>query len=407
MKKILVLFLFLVGIFDSFSQTGWQLIYSFPEDVGAICFIDNNIGFAGSGFVATTKKIMKTTDSGNSWNDLVITNNAITRIYFYNHEIGFAIGENGTIYKTTDSGINWILMPIGETGIIRGIFFLNEQMGWICIDPDKILRTTDGGENWESSFTNGAIANYDIEFINEFNGFAVGVYARMYGSIDGGASWNQITTPIATSMFDIEFFNQSIGLIAGGGIARTIDGGNTWSVVLNSSGSHSISSFGSNFAWAVESDKIYYSSNGGVNWISQSFTPYSYLQEVCCVDSVTVWVLGDRKLYRTTSGGITDVNNEVTFYPERFSLFQNYPNPFNPATMISYQIPQTEFVTLKVYDILGREVATLVNEEKPAGGYEVKFDSHSSEGRNLTSGIYFYQLKSGDYTESRKMVLLK
>ena len=73
---------------------------------------------------------------------------------------------------------------------------------------------------------------------------------------------------------------------------------------------------------------------------------------------------------------------------EKFHLFQNYPNPFNPVTSIQYAVSSMQFVTLKVYDFLGREIATLVNEEKPAGEYEVEFD-----GGNLSSGIYFYQIK--------------
>jgi hypothetical protein len=85
-----------------------------------------------------------------------------------------------------------------------------------------------------------------------------------------------------------------------------------------------------------------------------------------------------------------------------FSLSQNYPNPFNPTTSLQYTIGSRQFVTLKVYDLLGREIATLVNEEKPAGEYEVEFD-----GSALTSGIYFYQLKAGEFTETRKMILLK
>jgi len=392
------------------SQQGWQLIYSFPEDVSAICFIDNQIGFAGSGFSASTKKIMRTTDSGTSWNDLVITDNAITRIYFYNYFLGFAIGDNGTFYKTTDSGINWILLPLGETETFRGIYFYNEQNGWSCIGADKILRTTDGGNNWTSSFTTSAVANYDIEFINESIGFTVGVYARMYTSTDGGAAWNEITAPLAASMFDIEFFDQSNGIIVGGtGIARTLNGGNMWSQVLNSGGSqlNSVCTFGNKFAWAVGQDKIFYTSNSGDTWTSQSFTPYSYLQQVSCVDSVTVWVLGDMKLYRTSSGGVTSINDEATLTPEKFSLSQNYPNPFNPSTVISYQLPVISNVKLKVYDILGREVVTLVNEEKPAGSYEIQLNGNSGNVRNLTSGIYFYQLNVGDYSETKKMILLK
>ena len=93
--------------------------------------------------------------------------------------------------------------------------------------------------------------------------------------------------------------------------------------------------------------------------------------------------------------------------PDKFNLFQNYPNPFNPSTKIRFTINESRFTTLKVYDILGNEIATLVNEKKPAGEYEVEFSSHSGEGRNLSSGIYFYQLKVGSFIQTKKMVLLR
>ncbi len=93
---------------------------------------------------------------------------------------------------------------------------------------------------------------------------------------------------------------------------------------------------------------------------------------------------------------------DVEVEPAAFSLSQNYPNPFNPTTNIQYQIPNRELVTLKVYDVLGNEVATLVNEEKQAGNYSVKFN-----GSNLASGIYFYKLSSGNFVQTRKMILLK
>jgi hypothetical protein len=114
-------------------------------------------------------------------------------------------------------------------------------------------------------------------------------------------------------------------------------------------------------------------------------------------------------MFQNTPTGIEE--DEIT-QPTYFSLYQNYPNPFNPSTVISYQLPVIGFVTLKVYDLLGREVATLVNEEKSAGEYEVEFSAivgSASGGNayNLPSGIYFYQLKAGNYSETRKMILLK
>ncbi len=101
-----------------------------------------------------------------------------------------------------------------------------------------------------------------------------------------------------------------------------------------------------------------------------------------------------------------EIEAKVEFTPKEFVLYQNYPNPFNPNTTIRYQIPQDGFVTLKIYDILGSEVAALVNEEKPAGSYEVEFNPVSGI-RSLSSGIYFYQLKAESFLETKKMILLK
>ncbi len=115
------------------------------------------------------------------------------------------------------------------------------------------------------------------------------------------------------------------------------------------------------------------------------------------------------KLVNWNWNGVTAVTDEGINKLKEFSLSQNYPNPFNPSTIISYTIPQTGFVSLIVYDVLGTEVATLVNEEKPAGEYEIEF-----VGDGSTSGIYFYQLKvnlpnsgAGNFIQTRKMILIK
>jgi hypothetical protein len=96
------------------------------------------------------------------------------------------------------------------------------------------------------------------------------------------------------------------------------------------------------------------------------------------------------------------INSKDPFYIDHFELKQNYPNPFNPITIISYQIPQPGFVSLKVFDVIGNEVATLVNEEKSTGKYEINFD-----GTKLTSGVYFYNLQTGNFSTVKKMTLIK
>ena len=101
----------------------------------------------------------------------------------------------------------------------------------------------------------------------------------------------------------------------------------------------------------------------------------------------------------------TDINNKdnnESTIPHGYFLEQNYPNPFNPSTSIQYAISSRQFVTLKVYDVLGNEIATLVNEEKAAGSYEIGFD-----GSELTSGIYLYKLQAGSFVETKKMVLMQ
>jgi len=112
------------------------------------------------------------------------------------------------------------------------------------------------------------------------------------------------------------------------------------------------------------------------------------------------------------SFSFSDVVEVDVSAPADFALEQNYPNPFNPTTTISFSIPATGFTSLKVYDVLGNEVATLVNEEKPAGNYTATFSAKggSASGGNaysLSSGTYFYKLQAGSFIETKKMILLK
>ena len=111
-------------------------------------------------------------------------------------------------------------------------------------------------------------------------------------------------------------------------------------------------------------------------------------------------------LYQLDVGGGTPVESEEEM-PIEFSLYQNYPNPFNPSTKIKYAIGSMQYATLKVYDVLGNEVATLVHEELPAGEYEVEFSVGQNSILSLSSGIYFYQLRTGSFIQTKKMILLR
>ena len=145
-------------------------------------------------------------------------------------------------------------------------------------------------------------------------------------------------------------------------------------------------------------------SDGGTSWEEQTSGTANLLTNVYFTDVLNGWLVGENGIIlHTTNGGVSFVEEEqLSEVPTVFLLSQNYPNPFNPSTKIKYSVPQSSNVTIKVFDILGKEIETLVNEEKPAGTYELTW---IAEG--LPSGVYFYQLKAGSFIETKKMLLLK
>jgi hypothetical protein len=159
----------------------------------------------------------------------------------------------------------------------------------------------------------------------------------------------------------------------------------------------------------VLNGRIKRTNDGGVTWVNQYTLPLSFLTDIYFVDHINGWAVGGNgTILHTTNGGVTFIEEEENnlAQPKQFLLQQNYPNPFNPSTVISYQLPAAGEVTLKVYDVLGREVVTLVNEYKNVGNYEVEFKS-TVGSRQLANGVYFYRLQVGDYVETKKMILLK
>ena len=109
------------------------------------------------------------------------------------------------------------------------------------------------------------------------------------------------------------------------------------------------------------------------------------------------------------SNAATDIENSISDknLPEKYSLSQNYPNPFNPSTVISYSLPRQSDVTISIINLLGQNVRTIINENQVAGKHELIWDGTDQSGRAVASGIYFYQISSGGFTESKKMIMLK
>jgi len=147
-------------------------------------------------------------------------------------------------------------------------------------------------------------------------------------------------------------------------------------------------------------NKIIHTDNGGNTWITEDSTSYELYLDWFFVNDDVGWAVGYEGIIKHLNN-LSNINYQNTLITD-FKLLQNYPNPFNPSTIIEYQIPELSFVTIKVYDVLGSEIITLVNEDKPNGNYEIEF-----AGNELPSGIYFYRLQAGSFVETKKMVLMK
>ncbi len=193
----------------------------------------------------------------------------------------------------------------------------------------------------------------------------------------------------------------------GGAIYRTTNAGLTWSPQTSGTTNtlHEVSMVDANNGTAVGvSGTVLRTTNGGATWVSEP-NPLSGVTELFSVWFVSPnegWAVGvgGRIIHRNPISSVE--REEVNAVPVSYSLGQNYPNPFNPSTEIRFQITDYRLVTLKMYDLLGREVATLVHEELKEGSYQTTFDASG-----LSSGTYFYRINAGNFVETRKMILVR
>ena len=412
MKTLLqTLFFFLLVTQFCFAQW-FQQNSGTTKNLNAVIFTDLNIGFA----VGDSGTILKTTDGGGSW--LIQTSgtsNALRGVSFIDLNIGTAVGDSGTILRTTNGGINWTQQNSSTDFRLNDVSIMDTNNGtavgghmqyW---GPGIILRTTNGGTTWTQQ---SAIYLFGVSFTDVNNGWIVG---SVYGGIgpkvlkttDGGTMW-QSTGPQSSDLYDVSFSDANNGTVVGmvSGNYRTTDGGSTWTFqpIGTEIWLTGVSFTDANNGTIIGGNKILRTTNGGLNWIEQNSGTTNALNSVFFIDSLNGWAVGEGgTILQTTNGGVSYIEEEkFDEVPIEFLLSQNYPNPFNPSTRIKYSVPQVSQVQIKVFDVLGNEIEILVNEEKPTGTYELNWYAE-----NLPSGVYFYQLKAGDFIQTRKMVLMK
>ena len=236
----------------------------------------------------------------------------------------------------------------------------------------------------------------------------IGGQQRLYRTTDGGENWEEVRSNNSDTTYEsMNFISDKIGWISTfpypASILHTVNGGKNWAKYYTPESFISISFIDSSTGWGASLGEIYITTDAGKTWTPQrAFS--THLQKVKFIDKKNGFAIGSfGVILNTTTGGITSIEEPKNIETiNDFVLYQNYPNPFNPVTIINYTLPKDEFVILKVYDILGREVTTLVNEGKQSGTYSVNFDAS-----NLASGIYFYTLQAGSIVKTNKMILLR
>ena len=426
MKKYLTILILLFSAGFIFGQ--WiQQSSPTKKDLLDIKFFENRGVIVGDSVVLTSN------DSGKTWKAHDV-GEYLFRCAFQSKDTVWSVSFYDKIIKSTDGGESWETVNIDSSSNFKGykesVFFLDNMHGWIGgqgKDYGYILRTENGGQTWQKAALDSADI-WDISFVDTLSGWACSwSNGGIYKSTDGGKSWElntRVTTsggvysePLRRISFTTKDSGWTVGGISGDQItARTTDGGMNWIIVNQStygSSLHGLWFTDSKNGWTVGGSnaglKILHTTDGGVNWSLQT-QPFPIVGSIFYFESVymfnlnTGFVVGDSGAILKTNNGnsITAIKNNLSNSPGKFELFQNYPNPFNPLTKINYNLQSGSFVILKIYDNLGRELKTLINNYQNAGLHSVTFN-----GKDLPSGIYYYQMEAGDFSQTKKLLLLK
>ncbi len=425
MKKLLVL---LAMLFAMNASGQWVQISNPGTYTMSLAISGANL-FAGTydNYISPHGAVSISTNYGTSWSQTALNDNIVYSLLVSGPNL-FA-GVYGGVYLSTNNGSSWTAVNNGISNYyitnlaISGtnLFAGGYQPGLVC----EIFLSTNSGTNWtsvSSGLPYSHVNTIAVSGTNIFAGFSYDSGIRL--TTNYGTNWiavnNGLTgltvksiAVIGTKLFATSF-NYSNN--SGCGVFMSINNGTNWTSVNNNLPNLKVNTLAISGTYLIAGcdSGVYISSNYGGNW-SNINLGFPYGTSVAMLYTTNNYLFAttttqlNNNLWRRPISEILGVNNINTQSPSKYSLSQNYPNPFNPVTIIRFSIPAVDSrlrgndrVLLKVYDILGKEVQTLVNESLQPGTYETSFD-----GSSLTSGVYFYKLITNEFTETKKMLLIK
>lgn len=370
-----------------------------------------------------TGVVLRTTNGGTTWQNVSaapIPNTLDLHCIFGIDSVTALVAGSGTagsfLFRTSNGGANWTQVFTEANGFINSVQMGNDFAGFMQGDPVggrwSLWGTTDAGLTWDSSSfylqQQGTEAGWNNSFFFDINaGVTFGTNnTKVYKTLNL-QNWLPQNTTGQLNTYAIWFNSPTNGMTGGTALLFTSTGGIIWtptSAALPGTGNMAgICGTGTFWAAARQTTSIYTSPNNGGTWVTSHTAPAGNYRHITKDRATGGVYYGVR-----TNGGISKgvymvgISPISTNSPENYMLEQNYPNPFNPSTNIKFNIPKQGFVKLVVYDGVGREVKSLVNENLKAGEYEVAFES-----LGLTSGAYFYKLAVNDFVQTKKMILVK
>ncbi|PKL88278.1 MAG: hypothetical protein CVV23_11120 [Ignavibacteriae bacterium HGW-Ignavibacteriae-2] len=426
-KKILLLILFAVS-YNLNAQ--WEKVYSNSTWAnGASLYTHKNVLFQ-TGYGNNTNQTLRSGDNGTTWTD--ISSSFPYTVYFilsYGNTVFAVTTTLGTtqysFYASTDEGLTWA----EKSNIVRGsgngaiLSMASDGNNLFCVSNRRsIYKSVDGGSTWTEIIINYSGTSGILSFAVSGNTyFAVLEGVGCVVSTDAGLNW---TLKNGTSSIGVIYkLNNDVWGTAGfSGIYKFNLSTNSWEnnytpgsfnlpISIGANGNNLISTFGD---FLTGNRKYYSSYNNGESWTELTTDVIGLSNSILSNYAVTANSSYFFAEYWKSTGGVisysiyrlptatTTYMEDAKEFPNSFVLSQNYPNPFNPTTTIEYALGIPGMVKIIVYDILGREINTLIDEYKVAGNYQVKFN-----GSSLSSGIYYYSLVTDYNRQTKAMVLVE
>ena len=423
MKKNIFL-IFLIAISFPLNAQWVSIFEQRYMSINELQFANVNTGYAvGEDDTPGHYLLIKTTNGGVNWNKLFLdTNQIMLNVYdvsFVNENTGYICGYSSNIFKTTNGGNNWItLYPyyLGVSMSYNAIQFLNEQIGYAVGRYGTSMKTTNGGAtwNWMDTSYKAVLPNnsfFGLCFLNANTGFMGDWNGYIFKTTNGGINWNFYQFSNYYSFDKIRFINDNTGYAAGqnsptnsGAIYKTTNAGDNWVKILSHDAKiYSMNTVGESIIYA--GGVFYYilkSTNAGISWIHQSIPVNTIQRSFCFLNQNTGFCGSSEHIFKTTNGGSTFISQLGEDIPNDYMLYQNYPNPFNPSTNIKFSVKKQGLINISLYDITGKKLKVLVNQQVQPGTYNTTFDAGS-----LPSSVYYCRMEINNKIQTIKLIITK